>query len=472
MEVLGPNPDNVYRLLADTVIKQTNKPTAASQADKIFANVMGRTYAENQNLADVIRGMRNLGTATKLTFAPISAQADTAFQGLTAAYNGIPIHKQFSRFLRGLTVENKANREFAARMGFVAEYAIDRASTANRFSEITGNGFMARWADVTMRANGLSRWTYAGRQAFQIEFLGNMTASFDTPFAKLSKGLRRAYRNYGIDEADWNAIRKGNLEDFKGAKYLDPSSLAPDLQRKVVGMILEESDYAVPTANARVRAVLNQGLKTGTVAGEMIRSVGQFKTFPVSVLMAHMGRGLGAQTQGDRVAYLAAMVSITTVMGGMVLQAKELLRGRSPRPTNDNRFWAAAMVQGGGFGLIGDFLFADVNRYGGGLATTLAGPMVGDFEEIVMKFVLGTAKDVLAAEQDIHERMMAMGGRLVQKYSPGQLFYTKLLFDRYMFDQINKQMDPDFRTKQRRSASRRKEDFGNQYWWKPGEFQP
>lgn len=472
MEVLGPNPDNVYRLIADTVIKNTNNPTAASGADKIFQNVMGRTYAEHQQMADVIRGMRNLGTATKLTLAPLAAIADTAYQGLTASFNGIPIFRQYSRFLRGLGTGNKANREFAARMGFVAEYAIDRASTANRFSEFTGNGFMAKWADVTMRANGLSRWTYAGRQAFQIEFLGNITNNLDQSFDQLPRGLRKAYQRYGITETDWKALRNANIENFQGAKYIDPNSLEPDLQRKVVGMILEESDYAVPTANARVRATLNQGLKTGTVAGEMIRSVGQFKTFPVSVLMTHMGRAIGKQTEGDRLAYLAAMLVSTTVMGAVAMQSKELVRGRSPRPTDDGRFWAAALVQGGGFGLIGDFLFADVNRYGGGLATTLAGPLVGDFEEIIMKFVLGTAKDVLAAEQDLHERFSALTGRLIQKYSPGQLFYTKLLLDRYIFDQLNKQMDPDWRTKQRRAASRRMEDFGNKYWWKPGEFEP
>jgi hypothetical protein len=42
----------------------------------------------------------------------------------------------------------------------------------------------------------------------------------------------------------------------------------------------------------------------------------------------------------------------------------------------------AAMVQGGGAGLMGDFLFGEYNRFGGGMASSLAGPFVGDVDQL------------------------------------------------------------------------------------------
>jgi hypothetical protein len=52
-------------------------------------------------------------------------------------------------------------------------------------------------------------------------------------------------------------------------------------------------------------------------------------------------------------------------MGYFVLQAKQLIAGKDPRP-NSGATFLASMMQGGGAGIYGDFLFGQANRYGGG----------------------------------------------------------------------------------------------------------
>ena len=42
---------------------------------------------------------------------------------------------------------------------------------------------------------------------------------------------------------------------------------------------------------------------------------------------------------------------------------------------DEPEFWGAAMMQGGGMGIYGDYLFGSVNRFGGGFAGSLAGPV-------------------------------------------------------------------------------------------------
>lgn len=43
----------------------------------------------------------------------------------------------------------------------------------------------------------------------------------------------------------------------------------------------------------------------------------------------------------------------------------------------DTKFWMAALFQGGGLGIFGDFFSAEASRAGGGIGETLAGPVAG-----------------------------------------------------------------------------------------------
>lgn len=70
-----------------------------------------------------------------------------------------------------------------------------------------------------------------------------------------------------------------------------------------------------------------------------------------------------------------------TAFGYLSMQAKLMVKGQTPRPL-DHKSVMAAMVQGGGAGLMGDFLFGEYNRFGGGMASSLAGPFVGDVDQL------------------------------------------------------------------------------------------
>ena len=69
-------------------------------------------------------------------------------------------------------------------------------------------------------------------------------------------------------------------------------------------------------------------------------------------------------------------------MGAVVLQAKDIAAGRTPRDMDNPQFVRDAILQGGGFGLVGDVLLKDQNRFGGGLVQSMVGPKVGLVEDI------------------------------------------------------------------------------------------
>ena len=78
---------------------------------------------------------------------------------------------------------------------------------------------------------------------------------------------------------------------------------------------------------------------------------------------------------------LVNTIAGTTLMGYIVLQAKQIAAGKEPRKVdsvNDAyKILLASAMQGGGAGIYGDFLFGQANRYGGGTLETLAGPGLG-----------------------------------------------------------------------------------------------
>ncbi len=62
---------------------------------------------------------------------------------------------------------------------------------------------------------------------------------------------------------------------------------------------------------------------------------------------------------------------------------------------SDPAFWAKSAMRGGG-GLFGDFLFADQNRYGGGIVATLTGPVLGSQLPKAIDFTLGNLQELVA----------------------------------------------------------------------------
>ena len=222
-------------------------------------------------------------------------------------------------------------------------------------------------------------------------------------------------------------------------------------------MIHSETDIAVPVADLKTRSVFNTMFERGTVAGEIGRSAVLFKSFGVSVLMRQAGEIL-AMNSGTAVRYGAGLILGTTLMGALSLQLKAIAAGRDPRAMQDEKFWGAAMLQGGGFGIFGDFLHSAQNRAGGGFAQTLAGPIVDDAQGIAN----------LARSEDPRKQLV----RELKGLTPGNnIWYSRAAFDRILADAAEEYINPDLRN-QRRRLHRYAEEQGTGYYWAPGERLP
>ena len=205
--------------------------------------------------------------------------------------------------------------------------------------------------------------------------------------------------------------------EHNGAQY---ANMLADGGVKFHQMIMSEVDYAIPTPDARVRAITTGGIETGSYTGQMVRSIMNLKSFPITLITTHGMRMYHQATRGEQMSYLGMTLASTTLLGALALQAKDITSGREPRQMDGDKalpFWGAAMMQGGGLGIVGDFFFADQNRFGGGRVSTAFGP-TGSIIDSATKLTLGNVQQAFKGE-DTNWAPEAM--RFIEQNTPQHL---------------------------------------------------
>jgi hypothetical protein len=487
LEVLGPNPDAMVRRMTDTIRREAalNNERAPGGRIKLiedtFAVLTDRVHSpHNEPVARFMSGMRNLLTSAQLGGAFLSATTDLGFQKIAREHNGLPtmnLVRQQLRFMNPLNVEDQ---KFAVQAGLIAENWSSMALAQQRFlGEIQGPRITKAISDLTMRASLLSPWTQAGRWAFGAEFLGFLGRNTDKTFRELPEPLQRSMKRYAIGPDTWDTIRKAPVKRHRGADFVWSHNIAQqpgglEAANRLQQMVLTEQEFAVPSVDARTRAIMTQGTRPGGLIGEITRSIALYKSFPVTVIATHLMRGVSQETPLARGRYLANMFITMTVLGAFAYQAKQIQRGKDPvnmNPENDQgrRFWMSAMMQGGGLGIFGDFLLADVNRFGRGPAMTFAGP-VAEFGDNVARLTVGNVQELaLGEDTQIGREIIDFAGR----YMPGgSLWYGRAAFERLVLDQLQQFVDPKARDDFRRMQNFAQREYGQRYFWRPGETTP
>lgn len=130
------------------------------------------------------------------------------------------------------------------------------------------------------------------------------------------------------------------------------------------------------------------------------------------------------------------------------------------------RFGVAAMLKGGALSLYGDFLFSNTTQGGTSALAAFGGPLAGDVEAL---FNL-RGQTASAVEKEDASTVGASLIRLTKGHIPGaNLWYTKAATDHLIFHQMQEYFSPGYLSRMQRRAQR---EFGQSYWWEPGEFTP
>lgn len=477
MEMLGPNPKTMFDTLMTQVDKEvlaTGKRIPQTKKWEIEANFNVVTGKVNEGqlttLADFTQSARNVLTASTLGSAFLSAIADLGFSTITSRVNNLSPVAVINRQMALMNPANEADRIAAVKIGLIADTWTNRANAANRYADAYGNGMTAKVAEGVMRGSLLSSWTDAGRKSLGMEYSSMLADNFSKTFDQLDSAVQKAFDYYNITPDDWNVFRTQKHLDHKGAKFADMTQPGGE---KFHRMVLTETDYAVPTPDARVRAITTGGLSRASMEGQVWRSAMMLKSFPVAMIYGHLARGWYQATTGDRFTYLGSMLVMSTIFGGLAVQAKDIASGKEPRPTGYNdgdvdvaqaaKFIGASFMQGGGVGLFGDLLFSDVNRFGGGITSTFTGP-TGDLIDKTFKLTIGNVQQAIAGEET---NVLGEATQYLKRYTP-KTWQIRLAVDSF-YDQIEMQLNPDAQRRFNQTIKKRQADFDQDYWQAPGE---
>lgn len=493
MRVLGPNPKGGLEFAKQVAMKRAETLGDAKMARRVeaqgklaktmLAHVDGSaSVPDNHAWAAFFSGIRAVLSSIQLGSAVLSSVTDAATLAVAARAIGMnPLNVATRTMMLSMDGLSRAQ---AARLGYVAQTLGEAGGgSARYFGDLLGTGIPSRLSGFTMRASGLTFITDMRRIAFQMETSAHLAEMADRPFDQIDESLRRMLDKRGITAADWDHLRHPDARfrepggaDFISAQwFLEHQTTMTRMEAEGLAMrlqmaIREELEYAIPSMSIEGRARVQGESRGGSLGGEFLRSTFGYKGYPASLMLAQYRRLLQQPTPMAKVLYATSISVSLLLLGGVAIQLKELAKGNDPRPMDDPKFWFAALIQGGGLGIFGDFFAATTSRTGGGLGETLAGPMVG------LAGDLGRlALEPIAAQAD--GRNLNWGraaSRFVRQNTPvaSSLWYGRLAYDRFVSDQLQAFLDPEAQKDWRRRERQRAKDYGNRSFWHQGDLVP
>ncbi|MBU0388721.1 hypothetical protein L2Z09_12000 [Acinetobacter baumannii] len=494
VENLGSNPKTALKILMDAAankdwengIKDSTTKSSRKRAQVMFDEFSGGNSPQSQVLANLGLAYRSMNVASMLGGTTIASLADQATIAKTAHVHNLSYRKAFGGIVEQLNPANKADREFAHGLGLATEEML---------------GSIARWSDDGLtstygKSEKLARISSGvATQVMRVSFLNALTSASKVGFTKLlmekygrlsrSKAWneldvqdRELLSNTGLDERAWQVFqlaepvvdRKGNqlmsarsiyeIPDEKLTAFGDPKQVKDQVASQLQAHLLDEQGMAVIEAGLRERTWMTVGAK-GTITGEVFKGLMQFKSFSASFLMRQGSRAMAQEGLKGKAAYAIPLMVSMTLLGGLVVQLREILNGNDPQTIYDSNdpkkatsFFMRSLVAGGGLPVLGDILVAGTDTSGRDANSFVSGPLGSDFTAL-----LGlTVGNLTQYNEGKDTNFGNEAFKFVKGKIPAQnLWYTKAAINRMFFDEVQDTIAPGYREKALRKAERQQD---------------
>lgn len=489
MQVLGTNPQLTLEKIL-SLLRKKYKSTDIDLTKKLVFKTFKNEFAEldgsinaigNETAAKVGMFIRTLQATGKLGFAGISSFSDLAQYMATTNFQGRGLLTGIGEAMNALfKTQDKQAMEV---LEVISNSVI--GSMGNKYASSTDTwGTMGRLQNLFFKYNSLNWWISSLKSGMTVGLARHYGMLVDTKFIDLNIRERNLLNLYGIDEGKWNLLRSVKTLDTNNKRYLTAEGVnelsnadikqyvGRDLSEREIrnfkkdleitwrNLLVDQASHGTPEPDAAIRAIMNQGYEKGTVQGETIRFVGQFKSFPITIWKKIIGRELNSYGPDDskfsKFTGLTSILVLGTMFGYISMSAKDMLRGRSPRDPNKTSTILEALAQGGGLGIYGDFIINEIqNEYGNNIWETLLGPTASDINKI---------RDIVLNLND-----PAKAGKKFVQFAENNvpflnLYYTKAAYDYLIGYQIKEFLDPGFFERMR---IRHEETRGQTYFLKP-----
>ncbi|WP_431482232.1 hypothetical protein [Pseudomonas solani] len=485
MEEYGANPNSTYQMLKATAEKLDDaagkyaSPWSLEFAtlDMVWDTLTGVTAQPvNPGVARFFQGVRNFTTAAKLQGVMLSSITDAPLQAIVAKSSGVPTGEAMSSLFRGFGKTAKSTAEDLA-------LSMDEISgeMARWHQDNLAQGWTSKLANTTMKLTLVEAWTNGLRRGYSLMASRILDRQRKADWSSLDEFSRRRMESAGVTEADWKIWQKAESRDgmltiqgIRGVQGFSDDEINRAAGR-LLGYIDSEARTAVLAPDLTTRATIQGGTRAGTVHGELLRSMMLFKSFPVAIVGKHLRRIRNIPSTEGKIAYSVSLMAGLTLFGAISAQLKDIATGKDPRDMTTAKFWAAAAMQGGGLGVLGDIFYTGLGgntRGGQANWTGLAGPVFGQVFDAfsVANKGLGWA---MADDQEAQEARLDFGAEAL-RFTKGNtpfvnLWYLRSSVDHMLLHEMQESLSPGYLGRMQKRALK---DFNQDFWWNPGETTP
>lgn len=460
MERYGTNPEAMIKAAADNIKQKYRDKIAAegeqgisAKLDSAITAAMGNNnLPANPTYAKIGSNIRAYNNVTMLGGAVISSITDIPMKSLEYKFQGkswlSSTVQPFLDIAQGF--KSKKDRvEFSSLVGVGMESII--GDVGGRFSahdNLSQKG--AKLQRLFFKLNGLAWWTDTHQAAMGRVMAQHLGLKSTTDFDALDVDTKRLFGNYGITKADWDAARASVVQLDDGRSYILPAEIPNQkVSEKFFGYFVDRAQTGVITPSAKEQRIVSLGTQRGTPAGEAVRFIMQFKSFPVSAITKVWGRALYGKGKADAPA-IVYLMTMTMAFGYMAGAAKDLIKGRTPKDPLKPETAFASLAQGGGLGILGDVLLNDSSGFGRSATQTLAGPTFGRIDDLAKIYSAGVRGGGSAAQ---------LTKTAIGAIPFNNLFYTRAALDQMILLQMQEELNPGYL---RRMESNMKKTYGQE----------
>jgi hypothetical protein len=514
LERFGTNPagelDNDMRYLAERYRGSSPDQVAKlRQAQKSITGLFGMLDGSanrpvNQWAAQLSADARTVESMAKLGMVAFTHLSSAITKAAELRYQGLGFFERYGNFFDSLMQgRGRGEQRDLADLLSAGVEGMHGRLLARFAPDDTVPGTLSKLASHFFDATGLT-WLLdaqkAGTARIMSRHLGRLV---DADYEHLPPEVRRGLLQYDISAHEWDLLRQApdHFTDKDGRVFLTPDAadraadtdIAATWKAKRTGLVLgtdgdarptlperdpseadirtyrdqlamklhaymkDVADRAIVTPGIADRAILTLGTQPGTVAGEAMRFVSQFKLWGLAAVRQGLGREL-TQGRAGAAAGIAQMAAGAALFGYLTMTLKDIFKGQNPRAPNDPKTWMAALIQGGGFGIMGDYLFGEYSRFGGSIGESILGPVLGQGLTEVMN-IWNAAKEGRA--KDIPPEAL----RIVMNNLPFvNMFYTRTALNYLFLHSLQERMNPGYL---RRSEQNMKRRTGQSYFLSP-----
>lgn len=366
-------------------------------------------------------------------------------------------------------------------------------------------GTASRLANLFFKMSGLTWLLNKQKAGAEWAISRRLGMNIDREHGALDPQMQRSMLQYDISPQEWDILRQApDHVQINDRQFLTPQAAlrapeeafeqmlrdrgeltarsTPDfaerkveaareaLAMKVHGWLHDAAERSVVTPGIEDRALILGSSQPGTLGGEFWRFVSQFKMWPIAAIRQQLGRELYG-TPGDAMGKVGGVMNLmvgSLVTGYAVMTLKALLKGQEPRDITNPKIMGsvamAAMMQGGGLGIAGDYLFGEYNRFGQSPTESFLGPVLGQTATTVIDLwnrIKGRATD--AHPKDIGPEATKL---LTDNLPFVNLFYVRQAFNYLFLHSLQETLNPGYLQRSERSL---KNKTGSTYYLSPAD---